>query len=156
MKYLTTSITLAIVIFVTINGQKQNSQKRSSPRAWKHWDGKNPFPAREIAQNATTLFYQRSGTYYQLVNIYSKQTRKVHGTRRYRVQFNAVKCRLKKQPKSGKKDPIRVVGCVRKNTPFEAILRYNTPIGKLTLFVTNLLTGKSYEKIYNWPAKKIL
>uniref|UniRef100_A0A0K0FZJ4 Cystatin domain-containing protein n=1 Tax=Strongyloides venezuelensis TaxID=75913 RepID=A0A0K0FZJ4_STRVS len=149
MKYLIISITFAIIAFMTIKGQKQNGQRRPITRKWKHWNGRSPFLAEVIAQNATTLFYKRNGGYYQLVNIYSKLTRTVHGTKRYRVEFNAAKCIVKKQSKGVKRNPIKVIGCVRKNTPFQAILRNNTPIGKLTLFVTNLETGKSCEKIYD-------
>uniref|UniRef100_A0A0K0G4E1 Cystatin domain-containing protein n=1 Tax=Strongyloides venezuelensis TaxID=75913 RepID=A0A0K0G4E1_STRVS len=168
MKYLITFIVIAIITFVTINAKKKpNSQKKTttttpSPPKWKNWNGTQPFSAKEIVKNATELYFEKTGEYYNLTRIILNQTRTVLGTDRYRVKYTAAKCISSKSKKnSGKnvkskknKKP-KCVGTVKMDTQFQAILKDNTPENKLVLNVTNLRDGGSFIKKYTKPSKKI-
>uniref|UniRef100_A0A0N5BC90 Cystatin domain-containing protein n=1 Tax=Strongyloides papillosus TaxID=174720 RepID=A0A0N5BC90_STREA len=166
MKYLSTSIILSVVIFVAINGKKhprlpQTRKITPSPPNWDKWEGKYPFSVQVIVDNAINLFYRRTGNYFKFMDIVLKQTAFINGSRRYKVIYNAAKCILGKPKKcirKGRKCPnkgkINIVGWVRKNTLFQAILKDNKLKRKLKLNVTNLENDESYEKIYNRQAKQ--
>uniref|UniRef100_A0A0N5C2X0 Cystatin domain-containing protein n=1 Tax=Strongyloides papillosus TaxID=174720 RepID=A0A0N5C2X0_STREA len=144
MKYLITSIILAIVIFAAINGNQSSSPK--SPK-WKKWRGNKTFPE-EIARNATYLYNNETGENYKLVKVNSTFTRVINDTDRYKVKFCATNCTKKKQPKENTKDKIKKKSYSNYETncdQFHAVLTVKNSTGHRRLTVTKDGTNTTYN-----------
>uniref|UniRef100_A0A0N5C054 Secreted protein n=1 Tax=Strongyloides papillosus TaxID=174720 RepID=A0A0N5C054_STREA len=147
MKYLITSILLAIAIFVTISARKSDSRPAPlppSPPEWKYWDGKKPLNAKLIATDAAMLWYECGHKYFKFVKLGSTEKRKIDGIPRFRVKYYAKKCKSGKPEKrcrNGKcvkTGRIIVSKCKGKNELFQAIFKNEVINDKLRLNVTKL------------------
>uniref|UniRef100_A0A0N5C053 Cystatin domain-containing protein n=1 Tax=Strongyloides papillosus TaxID=174720 RepID=A0A0N5C053_STREA len=142
MKYLITSIILAIVVFVIIKGDEFGS-----PQPWEKWPGHDKF-AKSVAEQAIKFYSKESHLMYKLSYVDSIEKRVFGGANRYRVKFCAKCVKAIKSSKGGKngkgKKPVK--GCTKKTKCelFKAVLRDEKITGNKKLTVTNVATETTY------------